>query len=94
MAPSVSLPINIAKRGLSLDEAAEYCGISANTLTRHGPPAVKIGDRRVYDRRTLDRWLDRLAGFVPPEAGDESPPEDALLEAIHARKVALRHTPG
>ena len=84
--------MNVPKRGLSLDEAAEYCGVSGNTLTRHGPAPIKIGERKVYDRRALDRWLDQLAGIpAPASAGDA--PEDALLEAIHARKAALRHSP-
>ena len=87
------LPLNVPKRGLTLDEAAEYCGVSGNTLTRHGPPPIKIGDRRVYDRRSLDRWLDQLAGIESRQPADDVP-EDALLEAIHARKVAVRHSPG
>jgi hypothetical protein len=84
------LPSNIPKRCLSPDEAAEYCNVSKNTLIRHGPPATKIGDRIVYDRRVLDIWLDKLAGIAPdqPAAVD---PETSLLEAIHARKAALRH---
>jgi hypothetical protein len=89
----VSLPLNIQKRGLSKEEAAEYLGISVNTLVRHGPPATKIGDRVVYDRRVLDRWLDELAGFVSAEAtdaGDNKSPEEQLLEAIHGRQAALR----
>jgi hypothetical protein len=43
---------------LSKDEAAEYCGVSLNTLRRHGPTPTKIGDRIIYDRRVLDCWLD------------------------------------
>ena len=81
------LPPNIPKRGLSLAEAAEYCGVSGNTLTRHGPPPIKIGDRSIYDRHTLDRWLDRLAGFGSDEGDD---PEHTLLQAIHARKAPIR----
>jgi len=88
------LPLNVPKRGLSLDEAAEYCGVSTNTLTRHGPAPIKIGDRKIYDRRALDRWLDQLAGIDPPQIGEDAAPEDALLEAIHARKAALRHSSG
>jgi hypothetical protein len=86
------LPLNIAKRGLSLDEAAEYCGVSRNSLTRHGPAPVKIGERTIYDRRALDRWLDQLAG-LPENSMAEAAPEDALMEAIHARKAALRNAP-
>jgi hypothetical protein len=88
-----ALPSNIPKRCLSADEAAEYCNISKNTLIRHGPPPTKIGDRVVYDRRVLDRWLDRLAGLAPVDQL-QADPEDTLLEAIHARKAALRHAPG
>ena len=85
----MSLPPNIPRRGLSLTEAAEYCGVSAHSLERHGPPATRIGDRRVYDLRVLDRWLDQLAGLGAALPADD--PEQALLKAIHARKTALRH---
>jgi hypothetical protein len=85
------LPINLPKRGLSKDEAAEYCGVSANTLTRHGPTPTKIGDRTIYDRRVLDRWLDELAGFISG-VGATDAPEEKLLEAIHARQAAVRRT--
>jgi len=37
----VTLPLNIAERGLWKDEAAEYCGVFANTLGKHGPPLRK-----------------------------------------------------
>jgi hypothetical protein len=87
----VALPFNLPKRGLSGDEAAEYCGVSKNTLTRHGPAPTKIGDRVVYDRRVLDRWLDELAGLIPA-AVSENTPEEALLEAIHARQNPVRRT--
>ena len=63
------LPINLPKRGLSKDEAAEYCGVSLNTLRRHGPTPAKIGDRIIYDRRVLDRWLDELGGLISGSSG-------------------------
>jgi hypothetical protein len=91
----LSLPINLPKRGLSKDEAAEYCGVSPNTLGRHGPTPTKIGDRIIYDRRVLDRWLDELAGLIYGASGGCAPidsPEEALLEAIHARQAAVRRT--
>lgn len=89
------LPLNVPKRGLSRDEAAEYCGVSANTLARHGPTPTKIGDRIIYDRRVLDRWLDELAGLMSGSRGLGpllDTPEEALLEAIHARQTAVRRT--
>ena len=92
----MQLPINLPKRGLSKDEAAEYCGVSVNTLGRHGPTPTKIGDRIIYDRRVLDRWLDELAGFMSGGLGGQAlpvdTPEEALLEAIHARQAAVRRT--
>jgi hypothetical protein len=84
------LPLNVPKRGLSLDEASEYCGVSRNTLTRHGPVPIKIGERTIYDRRALDRWLDQLAGLTASPVNSDAP-EDALMEAIHARKAAVRN---
>jgi hypothetical protein len=91
----VPLPINLPKRGLSKEEAAEYCGVSANTLVRHGPTPTKIGDRAIYDRPVLDRWLDEVAGLMSGSSGAGRPvdtPEEALLEAIHARQAAVRRT--
>lgn len=89
------LPVNVPKRGLSKEEAAEYCGVSVNTLIRHGPTATKIGDRTIYDRRVLDRWLDELAELPSQELNGalQPTPEEKLLEAIHARKTTLRRTP-
>jgi hypothetical protein len=87
----LSLPINLPKRGLSKEEAAEYCGMSVNTLGRYGPTPTKIGNRIIYDRRILDRWLDELAGLISG-ASSGAGPEETLLEAIHARQVALRRT--
>jgi hypothetical protein len=93
----VPLPVNIPKRGLSKEEAAEYCGVSETTLARHGPSPTKISKRKiVYDRRVLDRWLDERAGLSPQEAtgvgGLQPTPEEKLLEAIHARETAIRRT--
>lgn len=87
----MTLPPNIPKRGLSLAEAAEYCGVSDKTLQRHGPEPSKIGDRTVYDRRVLDRWLDGLAHLPTIGTNSIENPEDQLLKAIRARKIALRH---
>jgi hypothetical protein len=79
------------RRGLNKEEAAEYCGVSPNTLIRHGPPPSKIGDRNVYDRRVLDQWLDELAHLPSPGINPIEDPEELLLKAIDARKTALRH---
>jgi hypothetical protein len=83
----VSLPINMPKRGLSKNEAAEYCGVSVKTLDRHGPTPTKIGDRTIYDRRVLDRWLDELAGLMSRSMGL---PIDTPEEALQGCQPAIR----
>jgi hypothetical protein len=90
----MALPPNIPKRGLSLSEAAEYCGVSDNTLIQHGPKPSKIGNRNVYDLKMLDRWLDSIA-IPPPATGGGNltiaDHEQQILEALHARpRTSLR----
>lgn len=42
---------------LSVEQAADYCGVSVNTFRAHVKVApVKIGNSVRYDRRALDRW--------------------------------------
>lgn len=84
----MGLPSNIPKRGLSIEEAAEYCGVSASSIERHGPRPTKIGERNVYDRKALDLWLDKLANLGAAYAGG---PIDPLGDAIRARKNAVRN---
>jgi hypothetical protein len=87
----MTLPSNIPKRGLSLGEASEYCGVSDNTLTKYGPKPSKIGERNVYDIRVLDRWLDSIASLpIGTGARRIEDPEQELLKAIHERKTPLR----
>jgi len=95
---------DITKRAFSVDEAAEYCGVSRATLSRHGPPAAKIGKRRkIYDRRVLDAWLDRLArldvsdGPLPIERSENRhfeirkiPSPRAIKGMVNARRQARR----
>jgi hypothetical protein len=87
----MALPTNIPKRGLSLAEAAEYCGISDKTLQRHGPDPSKIGERAVYDRHVLDLWMDSLARLPSSAINSIVDPEALLLKAIRARKTSLRY---
>ena len=57
------------KRGLTVKEAAHYCGVSTNYLNQlrskgqingiQGPSFLKMGDKKViYIRESLDVWLD------------------------------------
>jgi hypothetical protein len=43
--------------------AAAYVGLGKTTLRAKGPQPKEIGRRRLYDRRDLDRWVDRLGGM-------------------------------
>lgn len=67
-------------RCLDPEQAAAYCGISANMLRQYGPQPLRIGSRMVWDLRALDTWLDGLAGR--PGAGAENEAERAMLEAL------------
>jgi predicted DNA-binding transcriptional regulator AlpA len=62
------------KRGFSLAEAANYCGIPAKTIysaksRRAGPeerarfpvPGIKRGKQWMFLKEDLDKWLDQLA---------------------------------
>lgn len=56
------------KRCLSIEEAAEYCGVGVPLFERevrpHVPP-LAIGKRIVWDIKTLDEWLDERSGHKP-----------------------------
>jgi hypothetical protein len=66
-------------RGLSEKDAAAYCGVSPDSLRLHGPKPLRIGTRKVYDRKILDAWLDRLSNVTAPSA------EDQWMEAAHGQ---------
>ncbi|MBZ9705368.1 helix-turn-helix domain-containing protein [Mesorhizobium sp. ESP7-2] len=68
-ARSVPLP---ARRMLSTDEAAEYCGgKSVDWLKAHVKVApVKLGSLVRYDVRALDKWLDSLDQSTPLTGDD------------------------
>ncbi len=62
---------------LAVDDAAAFCGISRNTLLRAvqagrapAPVAITPG-RKVWMRRALEDWLDRLAGRPATVETDE-----------------------
>lgn len=60
------LPRGVTPRLLNRDQAAAYCGVSADQFTRHVEPKVKavmIGAQARWDLRALDRWLDAQAGL-------------------------------
>jgi excisionase family DNA binding protein len=61
------------KRGFTVQEAADYCGIPAKTIyeakrrkatdeakSRFPVKGVKRGKTWLFERRDLDKWLDEL----------------------------------
>ena len=81
-------PLGAAPRGLSSREAARYVGLSRQTFLKGvkagiWPEGLKIGGRRIWDRKALDRRLDRASGL---EGEDED--LDALRAEARRRMLA------
>lgn len=69
-----TLPLNIQVRGLTREQAAEYCGCESldtfdGWVRRKIVPGPIPGTQR-YDRKAIDRALDRRSGLLSddPEA--------------------------
>ncbi len=62
-------------RLLSREQAAAYLGVSVNMLeSRIGnpfPAPLRIGGRKVFDRRALDKAVDQLTGNTPQSPAGE-----------------------
>ena len=70
-------------RLLSRAQAAAYCGIGESFFDARVPVApLSIGDRRLWDRVALDRWIDALA--------DASLPSSIWLERLDAHSREAR----
>ncbi|GEM_PF-5684430 len=66
-------PAGCLPRLLSEDMAAFYCGISAGTFAKEVaagryPAPRKVGARKLYDRKALDKVLDGDAEPLPAVA--------------------------
>jgi hypothetical protein len=69
MSAAPRLPAGLTPRLLGVDAAAAYLGVSAGHFERHVVPAIPamlIGERRLWDIRRLDRWLDERSGVAHP----------------------------
>ena len=77
-------------RLLSREQAAAYVGVSVGMLeSRIGDPfpaPIRIGGRKLYDRRALDKAVDSLSGIPPHSPADEV--RQGLMNA--GRQVAAR----
>lgn len=70
---------------MDIRQAAEYLGISADTLYRYASegfvPAFKLGNRWRFRKSLLDGWMDEKSGVTPAPA----PKVDAKKPVARAR---------
>ncbi len=74
-------------RGLTLAEAAAYCGVTPATFLawrRAGLVPMPWPGTRIYDRKALDAALDRASGIVPRS---RPTPYDEWKESRDAREA-------
>lgn len=63
-------------RGLSLEEAAAYVGVSPNTFRKEWedkklwPDPIVRGRRKIWDRLALDARFDELSGMAAPKTAN------------------------
>lgn len=88
----------IPPRGLSLEEAAAYVGLSAGAFLRgveqriYPRPISQPSQRKVWDRRTLDRAMDALSGLdaradlMPHHETDDE--IDRAIDRVYPRSAA------
>lgn len=65
------LPRGMTPRLLSVEQAAAYCGVGRELFeTKVGVQPLKLfGNRVLYDRVALDRWLDDQSGLPRGNVG-------------------------
>ncbi len=67
--PSGSNSPSTVREVMDIRQAAEYLGISADTLYRYASdafiPAFKLGNRWRFKKSRLDAWMDQQSGPVP-----------------------------
>ena len=80
-------------RLMSVQLAAAYLSISATSLREHGPAAVRIGRRVLYDRQALDRWADRLSPNYQPASAQELAAQSRDVERRFFERRRLKGEP-
>lgn len=72
------------RRGLSLAQAATYCGVSVDLFRRECPVRpIRLGSRVLYLRDRLDAWLSSLEVDDGKKRGRDWTPAE-VSEVIHA----------
>lgn len=69
----------VQREVMDIRQAADYLGISADTLYRYASegvvPAFKLGNRWRFKKNLLDGWMDRQSGVEPVAAAVAVPVE-------------------
>jgi excisionase family DNA binding protein len=59
----------VVREVMDIRQAAEYLGVSGDTLYRYASegvvPAFKLGNRWRFKKDLLDTWMDRQSGVKP-----------------------------
>lgn len=62
---------NAVREVMDIRQAAEYLGISGDTLYRYASesfvPAFKLGNRWRFKKTLLDTWMERQSGVIVEE---------------------------
>lgn len=82
-----------ARRGFDRKEAASYVGVSVGTfdkLVKSGdmPKAILLNSRKVWDKRTLDRSLDRISGLEASTLTGQPPEPLAIQPSLDSWRLA------
>ena len=68
----------VAREVMDIRQAAEYLGISGDTLYRYASegfiPAFKLGNRWRFRKSLMDDWMDRKSGMAAAPAADAVEP--------------------
>ena len=62
-------PQTVWREVMDMRQAAEYLGLSADSLYRYASegtvPAFRFGNRWRFKKDLLDRWMEEKSGVVP-----------------------------
>ena len=83
---------NAPREVLDIRQAADYLGISSDTLYRYASdgfvPAFKLGNRWRFRRSRLEEWMDRQSGITEQAPAHKVTPMKAKKPV---RSVGRRH---
>ena len=65
----------VLREVMDIRQAADYLGISGDTLYRYASegfvPAFKLGNRWRFRKSLLDSWMDEKSGVIPKASAAE-----------------------